>query len=254
MEGSQGVSALCENANDVFLDVSKLLLTYADNILRNPGEEKYRSIRIGNPTFSTRLLPIRGAVECLFEMGFEEAETHLVFPPSASVEKLRRIRETIAAERDQRLGAGQTPVCPQSSAHGSAPPLPPISPAPVVATPTIPAPVVATPTIPAPVAATPTILAPAVATPTIPAPAVATPIIPAPAVATPTIPAPAVATPTIPAAAVAPPTVPRRCCGHAHHPHRCCGPAHRPHPSNASARCTAYPTGEQCKLLQDSAV
>ncbi|KAI4882605.1 hypothetical protein NFI96_032809, partial [Prochilodus magdalenae] len=108
-------SALCENTNEVFLDVSKLLLTYADNILRNPNEEKYRSIRIGNPTFSTKLLPIRGAVECLFEMGFQEAETHLVFPKSASVDQLRRVRESIAAERDQRLGTGQRTSCPQST-------------------------------------------------------------------------------------------------------------------------------------------
>jgi hypothetical protein len=40
--------------------------------IRNPNDEKYRSIRIGNTAFSTRLLPVRGAVECLFEMGFEE--------------------------------------------------------------------------------------------------------------------------------------------------------------------------------------
>ncbi len=39
---------------------------------RNPNEDKYRSIRVGNPTFSTKLLPVKGAVECLFEMGFEE--------------------------------------------------------------------------------------------------------------------------------------------------------------------------------------
>lgn len=39
---------------------------------RYPNEEKYRSIRIGNPTFSTKLLPTKGAVECLFEMGFKE--------------------------------------------------------------------------------------------------------------------------------------------------------------------------------------
>lgn len=39
---------------------------------RNPAEEKYRSIRVGNATFSTKLLPVRGAVEVLFEMGFEE--------------------------------------------------------------------------------------------------------------------------------------------------------------------------------------
>lgn len=34
MSGSQGVTALCENPTEVFLDVSKLLITYADNILR----------------------------------------------------------------------------------------------------------------------------------------------------------------------------------------------------------------------------
>ncbi|KAG7325754.1 hypothetical protein KOW79_010679 [Hemibagrus wyckioides] len=121
MAGFPGVSALCENPTEVFLDVSRLLLTYADNILRNPNEEKYRSIRIGNPTFSTKLLPIKGAVECLFEMGFEEAETHLVFPRSASVDQLRRVRETIAAERDQRLGVDQRASCSSSSASTSSP-------------------------------------------------------------------------------------------------------------------------------------
>uniref|UniRef100_A0A4W6FP67 Peptide-N(4)-(N-acetyl-beta-glucosaminyl)asparagine amidase n=1 Tax=Lates calcarifer TaxID=8187 RepID=A0A4W6FP67_LATCA len=111
MAMSPAITTLCENSNEVFLDVAKLLLTYADNILRYPNEEKYRSIRIGNPTFSTKLLPIKGAVECLFEMGFEEAETHLVFPKSASVEQLKLIRESIAAERDQRLQREQ-PVQP----------------------------------------------------------------------------------------------------------------------------------------------
>ncbi|XP_032378231.1 peptide-N(4)-(N-acetyl-beta-glucosaminyl)asparagine amidase isoform X2 [Etheostoma spectabile] len=115
MAVSPAVTTLCENPNEVFLDVAKLLLTYADNILRYPNEEKYRSIRIGNPTFSTKLLPIKGAVECLFEMGFEEAETHLVFSKSASVEQLKLVRESIAAERDQRLCGGQ-PVQPTAQA------------------------------------------------------------------------------------------------------------------------------------------
>lgn len=34
MSAPSAVTALCENANDVFLDAAKLLLTYADNILR----------------------------------------------------------------------------------------------------------------------------------------------------------------------------------------------------------------------------
>ncbi|XP_037549498.1 peptide-N(4)-(N-acetyl-beta-glucosaminyl)asparagine amidase [Nematolebias whitei] len=132
MSVSPAITSLCENPNEVFLDVAKLLLTYADNILRNPNEEKYRSIRIGNPTFSTKLLPIKGAVECLFEMGFQEAETHLVFPQSASVEQLRLIRESIAAELDLRMRtdpaaphAVALPMAPHSSAAATTRPAAP---------------------------------------------------------------------------------------------------------------------------------
>ncbi|XP_053785620.1 peptide-N(4)-(N-acetyl-beta-glucosaminyl)asparagine amidase isoform X2 [Desmodus rotundus] len=100
---SPAVAELCQNTPETFLEASKLLLTYADNILRNPNDEKYRSIRIGNAAFSTRLLPVRGAVECLFEMGFEEGETHLIFPKKASVEQLQKIRDLIAIERNSRL-------------------------------------------------------------------------------------------------------------------------------------------------------
>ncbi|XP_077446972.1 peptide-N(4)-(N-acetyl-beta-glucosaminyl)asparagine amidase isoform X1 [Stigmatopora argus] len=98
------VRMLCENSNELFFDVCKLLLSYADNILRYPNVEEFRSINIGNPTFSGKLLHITGAVECLFEMGFVETETHLVFPKSTSLDQLKIIRESIAAQRDQRLG------------------------------------------------------------------------------------------------------------------------------------------------------
>ncbi|MEE6509773.1 hypothetical protein FKM82_027779, partial [Ascaphus truei] len=100
---ASAVAELCQNEQQVFMDASQLLTIYADNILRSPNEEKYRSIRIGNSAFSSRLLPVRGAVECLFEMGFEEGETHIVFPKKASVEKLRKVRDIIAAERNKRL-------------------------------------------------------------------------------------------------------------------------------------------------------
>ncbi|XP_077347557.1 peptide-N(4)-(N-acetyl-beta-glucosaminyl)asparagine amidase [Lithobates pipiens] len=111
---SSAVTELCQNGRQVFLDASQLLLTYADNILRSPNEEKYRSIRIGNTAFSTRLLPVPGAVECLFEMGFEEGETHLVFPKKASVDKLQKVRDCIASERNRRM-AGSEPTSPAAS-------------------------------------------------------------------------------------------------------------------------------------------
>ncbi|XP_072185742.1 peptide-N(4)-(N-acetyl-beta-glucosaminyl)asparagine amidase isoform X2 [Excalfactoria chinensis] len=128
---SPAVRELCKNALDTFLEASRLLLTYADNILRNPYEEKYRSIRNGNPAFSTRLLPVRGAVECLFEMGFQEGETHMVFPKEASMEQLRKIRDLIAVERSSRLnesnqvhrsGSSETVASAQTSAHRPARP------------------------------------------------------------------------------------------------------------------------------------
>lgn len=46
---------------------------------------------------------------------FSQAETHLVFPKSAPVDQLKLIRESIAAERDQRLLGGQ-PVTPTAQA------------------------------------------------------------------------------------------------------------------------------------------
>ncbi|XP_032038098.1 peptide-N(4)-(N-acetyl-beta-glucosaminyl)asparagine amidase [Aythya fuligula] len=133
--GSAAVSELCQNGRDTFLEASRLLLAYADNILRNPAEEKYRLIRIGNPAFSTRLLPVRGAVECLFEMGFQEGETHLIFPKEASIEQLRKIRDLIAGERSSRLnesnqihrpGSSEAVASTQAAAHQPSRPADPV--------------------------------------------------------------------------------------------------------------------------------
>jgi len=66
-----------------------LTLMRTFHFFRNPYEEKYRSIRNGNPAFSTRLLPVRGAVECLFEMGFQEVSITYSFVEHSSLCKLK---------------------------------------------------------------------------------------------------------------------------------------------------------------------
>lgn len=66
----------------------KLLVTYAENIIRNKDEEKYRKIRLSNKTFMDKVLPIKGAVEFLESIGFvkrkmihqDQEEDFLVFP------------------------------------------------------------------------------------------------------------------------------------------------------------------------------
>ena len=75
---STGIQQLLENPRDVFLDVTNLLLRFANNVLNDPENIKYRQIRVGNPIVEKRLLPINGAMECLFEMGFEEVRVTLL--------------------------------------------------------------------------------------------------------------------------------------------------------------------------------
>ncbi|KAK1880171.1 Peptide-N(4)-(N-acetyl-beta-glucosaminyl)asparagine amidase [Dissostichus eleginoides] len=145
MSVSPAVTTLCENSDKVFLDAAKLLLTYSDNIMRFPNEEKYRSIRIGNPTFSTKLLPIKGA-----------AETHLVFPRSASVDQMKLIRDSIASERDRRLGGRQaaSPITPTTPTLPTTSPITPTTPTLPTTSPTTPssasAPVTSAPPPPQP--------------------------------------------------------------------------------------------------------
>lgn len=61
-----------ENPREIYLEVTSVLLRLASNVIKNPSEPKFRSIRLANPTVVNKLLPAVGAMECLFEMGFEE--------------------------------------------------------------------------------------------------------------------------------------------------------------------------------------
>jgi hypothetical protein len=49
-----------------------LLLRIANNIEQEPNESKYRTLKLSTNTFQNKLLPVKGAVECLFAMGFED--------------------------------------------------------------------------------------------------------------------------------------------------------------------------------------
>lgn len=73
---SRSVLALEENSSEVYLQSSEILLRVASNILKDPNNPKFRSLSLGSNVVTTKLLPASGAIECLFEMGFQEV-THL---------------------------------------------------------------------------------------------------------------------------------------------------------------------------------
>jgi peptide-N4-(N-acetyl-beta-glucosaminyl)asparagine amidase len=66
------VDSLEENTKEVFETAVRLLVTVADNILNNPNDIKFRRLKLANKNVSEKLLPAIGAIECLFEMGFDE--------------------------------------------------------------------------------------------------------------------------------------------------------------------------------------
>ena len=88
--------ALFSNHNDVTRDVVALLLTYVDNILSQPDESKYRTLRKENEIFSRRVLPVKGAVDCLRAMGFREMEEAYVMSREFSVDTLLSIKQVLS--------------------------------------------------------------------------------------------------------------------------------------------------------------
>lgn len=88
------------------------MVTYAENIIRNRDEEKYRKIRLSNKTFMEKVFPIKGAIEFLESVGFvkkklmhqDQEEDFLVFPEGC-LDNLASVQTTVddlqSAERIQ---------------------------------------------------------------------------------------------------------------------------------------------------------
>lgn len=63
------------------------LLTYIGNVAKSPDEEKYRKIRLSNPSFQDRVGGLKGGIEFLELCGFEKIEGgEFLFLPRDSVD------------------------------------------------------------------------------------------------------------------------------------------------------------------------
>lgn len=117
---------LLENSPDAFDSASQLLLRIANNVIKEPKEIKYRTLKLSTNTFQNKLLPVKGAVECLFAMGFEDVsvaflvcittqnlmnyykffviqnDDKVVLDEKKSLDDLTIIRDTILDERNKR--------------------------------------------------------------------------------------------------------------------------------------------------------
>jgi hypothetical protein len=74
-----------EHASDCLEILDKLIR----NIVRNPKEEKFRTIKLQNPKIAAAITNVPGAVEILTEMGFKSEGENMVLP-----EEVRLAHET----------------------------------------------------------------------------------------------------------------------------------------------------------------
>jgi len=56
--------------NEAVLEALKLMLLYAENVVKNPAEVKFRRIKAANKAFAAKVAPVGGAVEVLTACGF----------------------------------------------------------------------------------------------------------------------------------------------------------------------------------------
>ncbi|EFJ43466.1 hypothetical protein VOLCADRAFT_119060 [Volvox carteri f. nagariensis] len=73
-----------------FKTACETMMRYLGNIAASPGEEKFRTIRLGNAAFQQRVASLPGAVDFLVTCGFEKKDDALVMlPEKLNVELLR---------------------------------------------------------------------------------------------------------------------------------------------------------------------
>lgn len=102
-ELSNCVESLLENDDELLEGAVETLLKIADNILKDPSSEKFRSVKLDNKVVEKKLIPAIGALEVLFLMGFQEGEDKLILPPEHSVEKVRQYRQQLLQLKEDRM-------------------------------------------------------------------------------------------------------------------------------------------------------
>ena len=92
---TSAVKMLEDNEPLVIKEAGEILLKLIGNVLRDPHNMKYRSVRLSNPKIESKLLVATGAFEILFSVGFEEDTDSLLLPLDASLTKLRAVKTAL---------------------------------------------------------------------------------------------------------------------------------------------------------------
>ncbi|XP_073848899.1 N-glycanase Pngl [Musca autumnalis] len=88
------------NTKEAYLEAVRIILLLLDNIINNPNEEKYRTIRMENKTIKEKLLTLEGCVELLTAIGFQRNNEQYTLPRDAPLKLIREYRDALIKRRE----------------------------------------------------------------------------------------------------------------------------------------------------------
>ncbi|XP_035914068.1 peptide-N(4)-(N-acetyl-beta-glucosaminyl)asparagine amidase [Anopheles stephensi] len=94
------VLALETNPKESYVVAAETLLRLLDNIIREPQNAKYRTVRIDNPSIREKLLSVEGMKQLMLAIGFIESNGTLTVPSNVLLANLRRYREFIHERKE----------------------------------------------------------------------------------------------------------------------------------------------------------
>jgi len=99
------IEQLKMNVDVVFESSSKVLVTLLGNVVKDPTNDKFRSVRLGNPAIQQKLCTPRGPLLVMQAAGFVEVDGFLVLDASAPIDAvntaLQAIKGAIAEKAPQ---------------------------------------------------------------------------------------------------------------------------------------------------------
>uniref|UniRef100_A0A182M8N8 Peptide-N(4)-(N-acetyl-beta-glucosaminyl)asparagine amidase n=1 Tax=Anopheles culicifacies TaxID=139723 RepID=A0A182M8N8_9DIPT len=94
------VLALESNPKESYVVAAETLLRLLDNIIREPQNAKFRTVRIDNPSIREKLLSVDGMKQLMLAIGFIESQGTLTVPSNVLLANLRRYREFIHERKE----------------------------------------------------------------------------------------------------------------------------------------------------------
>ncbi|XP_037949021.1 peptide-N(4)-(N-acetyl-beta-glucosaminyl)asparagine amidase-like [Teleopsis dalmanni] len=99
-----------KNSKDAYLEAVRILLVLLENVLKEPQNQKYRTIRLENKTIKEKLLSLVGSAQLLFAIGFQKRNnTEYTLPLEIPLQQISEYKNILQQRRDAWLKGGTVP-------------------------------------------------------------------------------------------------------------------------------------------------